>query len=469
MRSLVLAIGVLLLAVDVIRADNPFDLARKPKQVVLVTLNEPPPPADVLTQPPMLQRLAGVLGELKGQQIADLCESVNAKPAPAGGAGGNRVCVVHISGPAGVRAVRVDQTPDGSYWAEVLGGATGPDPAASKPVLLRKAAFEAVLNSLNGGAGGGAYFGGFDEAAEKDPRGAVIEVPQPYIVGAFVLDAKTLRERIIGSSRTYLDPAKRDLAAEKLFARLPANYDPKRPAGLVVWLDASPSGQPPPPFFKALDQYGFICIGAANTGNDREVAERLQLALDAVATAKRRWHIDPARVYAAGISGGGKMASMLLPGFPEVFGGAMPIVGLACYASVPTGQSRTVWPPEYGKPSGRPWTLFLQRRTAAVTGSKDFNRAPVVGKAKAMQADKVEVRVFDIEGMGHEFPTAEAIVEQLGWVDERARATAELAKTEAAAAMATPGVDRKGQLLEIVRRWPWTPGAWEAVRELTAH
>ena len=469
MRLLFGLVVLLLCSVAPASAQNPFDLARKPEQIVLVSLGETPPPADILSQPPMLQRLSGVLGELKGQQIVDLSQSVDTKRAAPADEAGTRVCVVHISGPAGARTVRIERTADGGYRTEVIGPIAGAENAAFRPVLLKRAAFEAVLNSLNGGPAGGAYFGGFDGPAEKEPRGAVFEVPQPYVQGAFQLDGRTLRERIIGSSRNHFDPSKRDLAAEKFFVRLPTGYDPVRPAGLVVWVDASPSGLPPDPLFKALDAYGMICIAASNSGNDREVADRLQLALDVVATAKQRWHIDPSRVYAAGISGGGKMASMLLPGFPDVFGGALPLVGLACYASVPTGQPNTVWPPEFGKPSGKLWGLFLQRRTAAVTGSKDFNRAPVVGKAKAMQADKVEVRVFDIEGMGHEFPPAEAIVAQLGWVDERARAAADQAKTEAAAAMATPGVDRKGQLLEIVRRWPWTPGAWEAVRELTAH
>ncbi|MGH7131299.1 MAG: hypothetical protein ACREJO_05075 [Phycisphaerales bacterium] len=449
-------------------ADNPFDLARKPKQVVLVTLSDEPATTDITAQPPMLQHLAGVLGELKGQQIVDLCGSVDTKPLPAPSAAGKRVCVVHISGPAGARAVRLDQLPDGGYMASVIGQAARVEGEQSKSVPLKKVAIETLINSLNGGPGGETYFGGFDVDAEKDLRSSVFEVPQPYAVGAFQLDAKTLRDRITGSGRTRWDATKRELSSEKLFARLPASYDPKRPAGLVIWMDPSPGGHPPQPFFKALDRYGFICIGAANAGNNREVADRLQLALDAVATAKRRWHIDPSRVYTAGVSGGGKMASVLLPGFPEVFNGAVPIVGLACYASVPTGQPGTVWAPEYAKPSGKQWSQFLQRRTAAVTGSKDFNQPSVLGKAKAMQADKVEVRIYDIEGMGHEFPTAEAFVEQLGWVDERARAAAEEAVTEAAAAMAKPAADRKAQLLEVVRRWPWTPAAWEAAKDLSA-
>ena len=316
-------------------------------------------------------------------------------------------------------------------------------------------------------SGGDAYLGGFGEAAAREARGEVLDVPTPYVVGDIALDAKTIHERIGASGYIRYDPTSRDLAKERLHARLPAGYAPEHPAGLIVWIDASAEGRPPQPLFKALDQSGMICIGAAGAGNDRGVTDRLQLALDAAATAERRWHIDPERVYVAGISGGGKMASILGVCFPDVFDGAVAIVGLGSWETVPTGEGSKVWPAEFARPKGKAWEALKDRRVAVVTGDRDFNHRQITLTLDRVKTDRPEMKLYDIEGLGHEFPAPDRLAEVVGWIDERGAAAAKRREADAARELAAAGdTPSAADLLRIVERWPWTAAAWRAVKTL---
>ena len=108
-------------------ADNIFDAARKPGQMVVITLGEKPPAAGDLGRPAMLHRVLGVVAELKGRQISELLECVDSRPAPVPVAVETRVCVVHIGLGAQDRAIAIEQQPDGAYIAETLHGQASPE------------------------------------------------------------------------------------------------------------------------------------------------------------------------------------------------------------------------------------------------------------------------------------------------------------------------------------------------------
>lgn len=399
-------------------AEKLFDLAKRPNQVVLLTTTVDLPGDDLLRQPLAARRAAGLLAELHAKQIAELCSLTTTRAANEKNKDeSKRVCVVHITGPAGARRIAIEQYPDGAYVAVEL------NDSASTPAR-REALRSELVDRFLGNIG---YLGSLNVAtddAAKQPAGEVFAVDKPYQAGPLVLDEMTIRERLgFGGAVKYV-AATRVLSKEKFWARLPPGYSVAKPAALVVWVDASPIGRPPRDLFEGLDQCGAVCIGAAESGNARPVTERLQLAMDAVNTAKRRWNIDPARVYVSGISGGGKMAGVLLMLAPEVFTGAVSIVGLSFYESIPTGKPRETWPAELNKPSGARWDLLLKRRLAVVTGGQDFNHAPILAGVKIFRRDKLDVRLFDVATMGHELPTPAAFAEQLGWVDEAGKAAA---------------------------------------------
>jgi len=139
------------------------------------------------------------------------------------------------------------------------------------------------------------------------------------------LDTATLSQRLYGGRPTRVAGVSRDLARERLIARPPAGYHPDRPAGLVVWIDPTDRGAPPAVLHDVCDELNLVAVGAANSGNGRPFVDRMQLALDAAATAQARFHIHPDRVYLVGFSGGGRIASMMLACFPDLFAGAVPI------------------------------------------------------------------------------------------------------------------------------------------------
>jgi hypothetical protein len=315
------------------------------------------------------------------------------------------------------------------------------------------------------------YRGSFDAAAATEPRGEVFELAGPYSTGRFILDLTTVGERFLAGGTSELR-TERDLTQEKFMVRLPAGYDPARPAGLLVWVSPVEEGTPPATFYPALDDLGIVAIGAMRSGNGRPVVDRYQLALDGVATAMRRFHIDPRRVYITGISGGGRVSSMMAACFSDIFTGSAPIVGLSCYERVPTGVG-AYWPAGYRRPRGRMYSLFKEHPMAAITGDKDFNRQEITTAAELMARDGVNVRLFDYPGMAHEAPTAERFGEVMRWVDGPYQETVKGEAEAAAKAMevyrerAGPGeeLDEAGRrlLMRAIDAGPWTGPAWEAV------
>ncbi len=445
------------------RADGVFDLARKPQESVWLSLDEHAPTRAVRSEPAMLRRVHGVLGQLTKEQVVELmgCADQNGRRGAAP-PGARRVCAVHIDGPAGTSSIVIEQGSDGMYVAGVLDETVGEKAKGEqgKWYVLRAERVDRLLGSAAG------YLGTFEGVVGEPRPGEVFEVSKPYQAGSVTLDARTIGERIGASGYIRLDPTARVLNKETFHARIPVGFQPKLAAGLVVWMDPSPDGRPPRAMWKALDELGMVCIGAANAGNDRGVTERLQLGLDAVATARRRWNIDASRVYVVGVSGGGKMASILAPCFADVFAGAVPIVGLSTFDRLQAGEGK-IWPAEYSKPKGKRWGEASRVRMVAVTGGNDFNHAQILAGVGALTRGGMQVRLCDVAGMGHEFPAPEVLTTQLGWVDEVARETRDRNTKEGRAAMEKAAATKQvADLMDVVGRWPWTEAAWEAAGEI---
>jgi hypothetical protein len=319
------------------------------------------------------------------------------------------------------------------------------------------------------------YTGPLDADAVKEPRGEVFELEKPYAAGKVTIDQAMLGERVYGGRKTKLEGSSRELDSEKFYVRLPKGYDPRKPAGLLVWVDPEPGGRPPQEFDKAADELNIVCIGAADSGNTRMASTRYQLALDVVATAERRFHIDARRVYITGASGGGRVASIMQGCFPDVFTGAVPIVGLSIYRNVPTGTGK-MWPAEFGRPQGNLFALLKTRRIGTITGQRDFNHLEIEQTTELYQRDGVDAKMFDDSKMGHEMPTAARFREALLWVDEpwqklregeqaAAREALEAAMAKAPGSGHAPEPVRK-PLVKVTEVGPWTDEAWKAVEVL---
>jgi predicted esterase len=106
-----------------------------------------------------------------------------------------------------------------------------------------------------------------------------------------------------------------DLASESFEAFVPAGYNPKAPHGLFVWMGMS---RCPQAWLDVLARHKLIMV-SVNFVERR--ADTYAKSLDAVHNMKKRYNIDPKRVYVAGFSGGGVHATHMVQGFPDVFSG----------------------------------------------------------------------------------------------------------------------------------------------------
>lgn len=295
---------------------------------------------------------------------------------------------------------------------------------------------------------------------------------QPYFESPTQLDGKTRRTRF---KRQYPELT-RDLDNEQMQVRIPVNQHSTQLPGILIWVSPTPNGQIPRIFHDACDELNLIAVGVDNNGNQRELTDRLQIHLDSIATVQAYFRTDPRRVYITGMSGGGRCSGILQLGFPDIFTGAIPIVGLDTYHRTPTGKAGEYWPERLAKPSGRWMRMLKDRRFACITGTMDFNAPEMEKRVAQMQADGLDARLDMIEGMGHTMPSSEQFSDAIRWVDERQRELIREAETKAAERLSNvrdrygddAGSDPKArkQLIDITIDAPWSDAAWEAASML---
>ena len=213
-----------------------------------------------------------------------------------------------------------------------------------------------------------------------------------------------------------------DIGQESFDLHVPAEYDGSVPYGLVVFTSASGGGNNRG-YRHLMVKHRLIWIGAANVPNARHIGPRWGLALDAVWNMRQRYRIDPRRIYASGMSGGGRCASMVAPTYADVFSGAIYLVG----CNEPWFPSEAV--------TGRPIkALALANRYALVTGSGDFNKPGTQEVHAAMQKLGFKHATYlEQPGLGHSYPSDEWFEKAILAVDGPLVAEAEARLAEAKA------------------------------------
>lgn len=167
------------------------------------------------------------------------------------------------------------------------------------------------------------------------------------------------------------------LEEETFQVYVPKHYKPETQFGLLLWINAGDKGFIPKAFPTIMDKHNLIWIGADKSGNNENVAKRrIPLALDAVHNMNKRYNIDPKRIYVSGISGGGRVASMVALHYSDIFTGGIFVIGANYWnkMAVPSEPGK-VWLPALPKPK----PIFLTRarkygRYVLLTGDNDFNR-----------------------------------------------------------------------------------------------
>lgn len=181
-----------------------------------------------------------------------------------------------------------------------------------------------------------------------------------------------------------------ELADESFHLYVPAVEAPPDGWGLVVWIAPIEwGGFQREGLAEVLDRHRLIWVGANRSGNARSVRDRWRLALDAAAGATELFTVNPRRVYVAGYSGGGRIASHLGSAFPELFRGTLCWFGADHFHPVPVpDRPGASWPPPVSEPPGE--ILNEARRDGRfllVTGERDFNRAQTVAVAEHLRED----------------------------------------------------------------------------------
>ncbi|KAA0216208.1 MAG: hypothetical protein DYG94_05810 [Leptolyngbya sp. PLA3] len=365
------------------------------------------------------------------------------------------VCVAWVFAGGQSKRVEIGRTEQGWLLARELDfGQDGPDLARlnERRFELLSAAWPALRVP-------------FGQAA-KYPAGELVALEQPYVAGEVVLDEPTLRRRLFHNpgDTALLD---RNLAEERFFVRMPGEREERRPCGLLVWIHAIDAHEPPLEVIAPVcDELGLAIVSIADAGNAREVVDRLQLVLDVVATVSARVPIDERRVYATGISGGGRCSSIVWGCFPDVFTGAAPIVGLDSYQVTPTGTGRA-WRQSYDRPGGSLFSVLRTHRMAGISGENDGNFAEMKARLDLLSRDGMDVRLVEQPGMGHEMPAPETFAQAMRWVDEPAREAMAKAGEEGAQllrrAHAAEGEARERLLMRVIETAPWSDAAWEAI------
>jgi predicted esterase len=183
--------------------------------------------------------------------------------------------------------------------------------------------------------------------------------------------------------------------------RIPPGEGPK---GVLVFVNSGESGEIPAKWTPQLDEQNLIWIAADDFGNARPSAQRILAAIAALRLIESTEPVDAKRLYIAGVSGGGRIASQIMTRFPQYFGGALFIVG----ADYWTSAEKPLLP------------RIVENRYVFITGSADFNQLSMQRMySKYRQAGVTKSMLMDLPHFGHQFPNAEQLGKAIDFLDAR--------------------------------------------------
>jgi len=197
--------------------------------------------------------------------------------------------------------------------------------------------------------------------------------------------------------------------AETIPADKPIHFRVRLPksaakSGVLVFVKPIDSGELPDGWGPVLDEKNLIWVAADGYGNDRPRAQRILAAMAAANLAESLQAIDKTRVYIAGMSGGGRIASQISTRFPRRFDGALYIVG----ADFWTAAEEKYLPG------------IVANRYVFITGARDFNRRDMRRVFEKYQAAGVKnASLMDLPELGHEYPNAAQLTQAIEFLDAR--------------------------------------------------
>lgn len=181
-------------------------------------------------------------------------------------------------------------------------------------------------------------------------------------------------------------------------------YTPEKPepAGVLVFISPTPWGTPHTGWLEVLEQRNLIWVAADDFGNDQPTAQRILAAIMGLTDIRQNFDIDSSRIYAAGVSGGGRAASIMITRFPRLFTGAIYMVGV------------DFWEPQQRSHIEQ----IAQNRYVFLTGHDDFNRRETKSVyRKYRTAGVAKTLLIDAPELDHDYPSAALLAQALGYLD----------------------------------------------------
>jgi dienelactone hydrolase len=218
-----------------------------------------------------------------------------------------------------------------------------------------------------------------------------------------------------------------DLADHAFQIIVPKGYDGSKAFGLLVFIHPNNTIDIDRFYGRVIEdvlaKHELIWVSYNNAGNDVMPNIRMGLALDAVHNMTKRYRIDEERVIVSGLSGGGRMTCMTGIYYPQIFTGAMPIVGTLYFRDVKLPKDEAllalikpeppegiaVWPRGLLEPSARRLKQMKKtQRWVLLAGEKDYNMPQMRAHfEQGFERDGFErAHYLEVEGMGHTYPDA---------------------------------------------------------------
>ncbi len=173
------------------------------------------------------------------------------------------------------------------------------------------------------------------------------------------------------------------------------------PRGVLIYVSPTDSGELPADWVEVMERERLLYIAAEGFGNSRPTAERVLAALAADRLARQMGVKDAPRVI-AGMSGGGRVASQVITHFPQVFTGAICIVGADYFMPQDEAQRAAV----------------ASRRVVMLTGSRDFNQREIqLVSRRYQQAGVSKLLLMDLPNFAHQLPDAAQLAQALAFLD----------------------------------------------------
>ncbi len=213
-----------------------------------------------------------------------------------------------------------------------------------------------------------------------------------------------------------------DLKSESFEVHVPDSYKPSDNWGLFVWVSAGGGGNLHQAWRDILEKHKLIWIGPNKVGNERAIWCRMGLAIDAAHNMKKRYDINPDRIFISGASGGGRISSMLGVCYPDIFKGGIYMIGCNFYKEMTAPNTGgKVWHRGYTPP---PATILMQAKKTVshvlLTGEKDPNREQTKIYADEFKKDGFQYVTFiDVPGMGHQPPDPQWFEKALNAIEEK--------------------------------------------------